>query len=781
MPQSKYIRMKIGGMDIQATDPEELPISIDYALEDPDNFQDKKSAQALSLKIPATLINDKAANTFRNPDVIDLTTGNVFRGNQQFSVEENGIEIMTGKAFLKSAVHNDKPKSYEYDLYGDNADWKIDLEETTLFDFLQYITFTFSKANIIASWDFDGTDPALPYVFAPVRYRLPMGGSTVDTNGDTIVDDKNMQPVYMKPSISKYWLLFWAFKSVGYKMNSTFFDTEFFRRQVMPWTWGNFLDSDGTRLDTHKFLAKSIHDIIFDAPNGGSAFIWDLQVSNDSTDGAYDNNNDYSYNTGTLEMEWQYKAPHYGTLEATFSMNFFYSILCTGTSYAQIRVQWFKNGVQFSGDNGVYSVQGNLIVQHSSNGLGGTLAGTQEMFATAVIAPDDIITAKIALLTYESKIGTCGVTGNVLEFTLDYFKIPLGGTIDFASYTGLKNYKFLDYLRGELDEFNMTIKTDSINKIVTIEPTHAHSLNDDPTDTTPGYFIDDFLDWNKKADLSKDWEMNNFSDYDRELTFKYKADTNDGVQKILQDRNQNILAAGKYVFPTRFKAGQKDIENRFFSSTLHYDVEQWKAITGVSPQMICMIPENISNTSNTESGNTFLPKSAYYKGLVSGVGGWRFDGTEYTTFPFMFAVNYKDGGEDDPILSYSDERITNGAGFVIGKGLLKRFFWQRLAIMRNGQWYNGWFRLRNIDVVNQGHREYKSYGGQRWELIEINGYLPLKSASTACLLRKWHPISIDDFNNTYPSSTNVLTNTSTDPLDVKYAQLKCLTTDIPTQ
>lgn len=37
--------------------------------------------------------------------------------------------------------------------------------------------------------------------------------------------------------------------------------------------------------------------------------------------------------------------------------------------------------------------------------------------------------------------------------------------------------------------------------------------------------------------------------------------------------------------------------------------------------MICLVPENISNTSSSEAQNTFIPKTAYYKGLVTGGGG----------------------------------------------------------------------------------------------------------------------------------------------------------------
>lgn len=773
MPLSRYLKLTIGTKQVQVSDPKDLPVSIDYALEDPDNFQSKPSAQALSVKVPATLMNDIAANTYRNPDIADFTDGQIFRGNQPFWLEENGFEIMAGKAFLKSGTHDWMPREYLYDFYGDNAGWQIDLAESTLYDVLKTITFDFTKENIIASWNFDGTDLLLPYVFAPVRYRAPMGGYTTDSNGQSVAVDDNMLPEYMKPAISKYYILYSAFKSVGYRIQSDFLDSEYFRRQVMPWTWGNFLNSDGTKLDIHNFLAKSTGDQYYSFDNKQESFNWDLKVSNDSTDGAFDNNNDYTYDAANREMKWTYNSPDFGNLEAHFSMQVQIDAKLNGAnSNINSQVNWFKNGTSV-GFSKITHLGGTLALGKEDNDI-------KQIFFSQTVAPGDVISAKISLGGYASKLGFASITANMLEFKLDYFRIPLGGTIDLNNYTGMQSYKFMDFFAGIIDEFNLSIGTDPVNKTVIIEPTHAYSKDSDPLNTTEGYFKNDFIDWNGKEDLSKLWQMDNYCDYNRELTFKYKDDSNDGILKTVQDRHVITLAAGKYVFPDRFKAEKKAIENRFFGPTMHYEVDQWKGLgtgsnAGISPQMVCMVPENVSNTSNDESQNTFAPKSSYYKGNIPGVGAWKFDGEVMQSFPFMFAVNYHPGGENDPVLSYSDENISG----VVAKGLLKRFYWQRLAIMRNGQWYNTFFRLKNVDVVNSLHREYKSYRGQRWECIQITGYKPLVEDSTAVLLIQWAPVTIDDFNSTFPSGANVLTGNGTSTFDLKYNPLKCLTTDIP--
>lgn len=778
---NKYIRVKVGDNEIIVADPEELPVSINYSLEDENDFQTKESASALSIEIPAIKSNSQTANTFSNASVGDLTKGESMRNFLPAVIEASGMELLIGKAILKSAKHTNRPLSYTYDFYGDNADWIIDLKEVTLFDLLKHIKFEFTKAVMIDSWRFDGRSENLPYVFAPVRYRDPFDGYQLTEEGEKIVQDDNVAVSYLRPALSKYWILYWGLKSVGYKINSKFLNTNFYRRMTMPWTWGNFLSSEGTKLEIHKFLAKSVSEVYYDSPNGENIGYFDLNVSNDQTDGAYDNNDDYSYDDYSYEMKWQYKAPYYGVLEATFSMQVMYNMHCTGNSSAVLYVQWFKNGVRIPGLNGVvpaaFPGRGNIIGGHSAAGLGSWKSDISEMFCTVMINPGDIISAKILRYNFESKIGSSSTIANVLQFKLDYFRIPVGGLIDFENYTGLKKFKFLDFLKGEVDLYDLSLNTDPISKEVTIEPTHSVKLDNE---TTPGYFNEQTVNWDDKSDLKKEWEIESINDGEREQIFKFKDDNNDGLLKKINDRFMIALGTGKYVLPERFKAGKKERENRFFSPTMHYDADQFLNLgvgdnEGIAPQFICIVPENISNTSNSESANTFTPKSAYYKGVMRGVGAWKFDGEVLQDFPYMFAVNYKTGGDKDPVLSYSDERV----GDFIGQGLLSTFYKQRMANLRNGQRYKSWHRLNNYDVSGL-HREFKIIDGNKYELIQINNYSPLKNDSTKVLLLKWAPVEQRDLDSIYPSNKSIMEDDVSDSdLDIKYSQLKCLPSDIP--
>ncbi|WP_123868064.1 hypothetical protein [Chryseobacterium lactis] len=777
-------------MDIDTNS--DFPIAIDYQLEDVENFQAKKSSESTGIKLPATQSNQKILNTFHNTSVEDLTPNEFFKGMRRIVIEANGDEIFIGKALPKKAFRKaNKPTSYEIDAFGNNGDWIIDMKELTLFEILKDLQLIFDKNTIINSWNFDGTDENLPYVFAPVKYAAPLD---LQDNNDKSYHIKNF-----RPSLSKYFITYWAFKMFGYKIKSDFFDSSFYRRQVLLWTFGNFLTSGGTKYDIHKFLAKSDIERRFEEMDD---FV-DLNVRDTPTP-CFDNNNtvpggDYRGNDehgGGTDMVWQYKTPHYGPLEVTFSLQLFYDYKIDLSSIVELNVFWYQKNA-----SGMVQKQQNQIFDHQAPTVGSTEGSdVANVFFSTLVQPNDEVICKVKLRVKESKTATVArCTLKVDQFQIEYFKIPLGGNVSFDSYLPFQKHKFLDFLRGEVDLYNLSFQTDPVNKEVLIEPTHEYSITHDQSQKKKGYFNGNVIDWTYKEDISKESHVEIYNNNAREFVFKFKDDSNDGALKIVQDRYKITLASGKYLFSERFKAEKKEYENRFYSPTMHFNVDDFSDVTGQAPQIICMVPENISNTSSGESQNTFSPKTAYYKGRVSGVGGWRFkdnDGsiTTYNDFPYLFAVNYKKGGENDPILSYTDEKIGDSGSYVLGRGLIKRFFWQRLAIMNDGRQLNTYMDMTNKDVTNWFHRERIAIHGELFELIKIDGYKALKDTSTGCLLRKWVPVSERENKNTYPSEKSILTDAVevlTEPIsntdntiidkvfDTQYNRLMCLYTDIP--
>ena len=825
MPKTDFVHIKIGDREIDLYG-SDIDLSINYQLEDRDNFQVKTSAEARDVSVPATLSNDKAFNTFHNPGIEDFTKDADFTTFKNATIEVAGVEILKGKALLTKATHKDVPISYNFNFYGDNADWIIDLSNSTLYDFVKTISLNYTKSVIEQSWSFDGRDLSKPYVFAPVRYMLPFDNIAFDPT-DTVAKKLAhyiTNPTYLCPSLSIYYILFQAFKSIGYTIKSTFLNTDYFRRLVMPWTFGPFPYSNGTKQDIHKFVAASKYpnsgnnnnittinyfDFSNQKNNNGHRYIdyVDLKVTADgSVTGTYDNNftangvKDFTYNTvGKNEMMFTYNAPDFGIQTVNLSVELYYELGTRDNSEAILEVVWYikrqNQSWDFNNELKRERVDRSQAPYLSTFSGWTNAIGTKEMFLEADINKGDSICCRVWLNYYNGKGDNVKVKLGVNAFRFNFFKTPLTtGTVNFDDYTFFKQYKFTDFLKGIIDCFNLSIKPDTASKVLIIEPTHDYKLS---SGNYPGYFNNDFIDWNNKQDLSKTSELSLFNGTNREYVFKMKEDSGDGCYKVVSDRIQSayqykqdlistsqntwaitksLLGAGKYVFPDRFPKGITEMENSFFSACMHYLEINWQDITGVAPQLICIIPENISNTSASQASNTFTPKIAYYKGDVSGVGGWNWDNQNRTTLPFLFGVNYNQGGELDPILSYCNEKIGN----TVGIGLMQRFYLQRLATMRVGKYYETYLHLNNYDVSNVAHREHIGISGQRWELTAIEGYKPTADESTKCSLRKWTPIMQVDKDSIYPTDQSINGVPQINNIfETKYQQLMCLAGDIP--
>jgi hypothetical protein len=782
MSRNNYISLEIDGVKADI-DPEGQVPTVSYQLENEEDFEQKKSAEILNLELPGTEINDQIHNTLHNPSVIDNTTDQVYDNFRPMRYIANGDEIFLGKYLPQFAIKvNGRVEKYNGKAYGLNGDWVIDMKEKTLFDFVNPRTHIFDVNTIIASWGFDGRNEATDYVYAPVRYRKPFGEypAATEDNPDPQPLDDNVLIDDMKVSISIYWLLWRGFKSLGYRLVSQFMDTDYYRRSLLTWTWGGFNFLDDSRWEPLKFMAAQ--PPIDQVPN--HAGVWtngdydgypDLQVIIGPTAaGTFTNNpGTFEYTTGasplSFMMVWHYNAVNLGNVRVGLSVILSYFMSVANNSDIDIRVQWYKNGT--------------LILDEPVDGVSAPTLGSRtktefgkELFFETDVSFGDYVGVRVKLHQFESGTGGADSTIDVESFQINYVKLGPGSTVDLKNnYPKFKNYKWMDLLRGEIDMFDLLIQTDPIRKEVHIEPAHTYDINGTPY---PGYYNRKQLDWSQKIDISKRSTFELFSDYERELVFKFRDDTNDGGLKKVQDRNQTTIGLAKYVLPERYKAEKKERENRFYSPVMHCKLETFKYITGTAPQLIAIIPENISNTSSSESENTYNPKRVWYKGNITGFGGWKFNGITYTALPYMFAVNYQPGGVNDPVLSYSDQIISG----VIAKGLLKKFFLQRMAILRNGRRYvpiN--VMLNNYDIGNFLHRESIIIENIEYLLTSIKDYNPMKpKESTACNMWMFMPVSTRDADNSYPSIQSIQAGGIQSSYDVKYWQHLLLTSDIPT-
>lgn len=760
-------------------DVDNVPLSLNFILEDDADFTKKKGSEALDVVTILSGKNAQAANSMQNVNVLDLSPGSIYETPRPALIRSKGYELLKGKALLKKATHDLLPKNAIWNFYGDNAEWSINLKDRTLHEFVNDKSFAFNHDVVIDSWQFDGTSEEKDFVFAPVRYGTPFGsGSSIHEGKDEVVT------IYdLRPAISIYWLLVRAFRFAGFTINSTFLSTPYFQRLVMPWTWGAFNRLDNTVYDAFRFKANTPEA---DRETGDRNFYHvsltryiDLKPSNDATAGMFDNGGspgNYQYATGGRPL-YTYPVSAPSVVLGVFGVSIQFDWSANNGSDITLWVEWYRNGQRIK-DEALASISS------ASIGRNQTLVEERTAYLETELNPGDQIEVRFFMRCFDSGLGRAIAKQYVTEYGLLYFKMAKNSLINLKNYNKFKNYQLLDLLSGVKHFFDLQFSTDNQKREVIIEPMFPYST-EDLEERTEGFLNFIAKDWSLIQDLSAESETELVSDIEREWLFNTKEDAADGGLKKMQDRYSAIVGQAKYVMPERCKQGRKELENRFFSTLMHVQMQSFGSVTGVVPQLPCIYPENISNTSSSENENVFAPKLAYYKGFVSGVGGFKFlldDGTvqTYTSFPFMFSVNYLPGGELDPVLSYADQAIDNGSGgIVLATGLMKRFYWPRLAIYRHGRRYKSAFRLPISEVINSPFRRIIKINESLFVLTEINGFKPLDDDSTETLMWRWYPLTQADVDNSYPTTLSVVADTQNGSFDFKSIRHLILYSDLP--
>lgn len=727
-----------------------IGLAIDYALEDEEDFSKKKSTEALSVKVPGTAKNISFEN-----DLIDFRAESLDR-HSDYKISYNALTLMRGKAFLREVESVSDKKSLIYDLYSNNADWIIANQTTTFHDLLKDVSFDRTSSNIENSFNYDGrTSGNNIYVFAPVRYAIPLK----DSGG---VKDMSFDYNYLKPSISVYYLIKKAFTISGYRIESTFLDTDFFRRLVMPWTWGAFNDSQGSSFDLMKVVAKTPSPV-----NISNIQSYEGRIDANVTQELSDPQNCYSYDAINKRMVWTCNSSNPSMVfSAKFEMELSFNRK-NGQLY--IWSKWYVNGNLIL-DDPIY-----MGYNYSGNRYGVVTSKFNTSLFSSIngIRQGDTVSCEIYVRSYSGVFNKIDDNYEVLRFETTELFQTIGSRVDFSELACLKNYKFLDLLRGIIDCFNLSIQTDNVLKKVVIEPTHDYSITQS---NLIGYF-DGVKKMDEAFDISKISRFYNYFNTNRQQIFKYKDDSNDGFVNILEEKTGVSLGKSIYVLPERFSDdGDKVNENRFFSKVIHLKLSQY----GNNTYCVAIVPDNISKSAalNEDIKNssvlsdvdksTFIPKLCYYEGKIN--SRWYLENTQRWDYPYMYAVDYSDYGHSGkPNLSYSDEKV----GGYISPGLLSRYYMQRMANMRNGQMLEAYFKIRLEDVLDPVKRKLISLQGINWELLSISGYDPSSQETVKCLLRKKVAISNLDIINTYPTRiaiNSVENKTSDDVNDIPYAK-----------
>lgn len=652
----------INGLNVDYGKPEDLRLAFNYSIADIKliNSSATQGSRSYEITLPATANNKKI---FGFTEDVNVTNG--FDHTKEFNcfVEFDGSKVIKGTARVKTVLNKDSSiGKYSVVVLGDNATWIQGFRANSLtqVDFTDQ-NHVYSKAVIDASETLADTRH---YIYPLINYGNLTGGGVS-------INDRF-------PAIRAKEYLIRMFKAQGYKLQSDFVDTDFFKRLFIPFSGKNFdevIDNQFRidRLFRAEYAALS-NLVVF----GGNSRV--VNFDNESTGGNFDNGGHYSGGVYTVDafstQEFVFNFDYRITLKKT--------IIKTAPGAGEISN---KETVEDSFDYSFTTVKlqrntgaGWFTQTSASNvtpadnittGLLNVAPGEQFrcVVETKAAAPLIRITSAFVETTFrEFRTILEPNDGNIFYNNVARYYAP-GATVSLNNY--IPDINQLDFFTDLRDLFNWHILTDFDRKIVYIEP------RDD-------FFKGTAIDWTNKLNLDRGVNVGFMGgDISKALTLKYVDDDSDAILKKFKEDNERSFSSKTVdILNVNSKDGEGFKSLKVFSSTSMNTVPDNGFVNTELPTLI-------DDLENPTFKTSYKPRILYYEGVVSLTNRqiWKFEGQIRRSYPKLtFGDTNKSGA---PYMGYDDNQII---------GLFEKYHKNVYRTINNSRIVNAEFYLTAADI-----------------------------------------------------------------------------------
>ena len=704
----KTYEIIIDGNNVDLYDVFDLDLAITSSVSDAQNITVRKSSNTKTIKIPATGPNKIY---FGHPHDINSVVSLNQSLKPSVIINADGVQIFIGYAKVIGSleVGQTNIKEYQIECIGTNGDWveRIGGKNVNELDY--------SDQNHI--WDYD-TVLASETVIAGREYvydfidRGKFTGYAFSDGFSTVnIMDRNF-------ALNMFSIVERIYKSIGYKLSSTFLNSAAFKGCYLPFLNEMVLQST----DKNALL-------VCDAIRGSGAVQY---ISYYTT---------YTGGTGISGLSGQVQALTYemfgtvGNPSGAFGLKTPNYYFCKGKGKYRVRAlvafdvyNWttiptptsssvFTNlmKVNMFSEDGPQAIRfEELSTAFSGYHTGGTLNFDEvfecefgdELFLEFNARDNGVI---ISFAEFE----VVEVLGQISAGEGDLIEINLN----------LPNILQLEFLQGLKELFNLHFSADANSRTVYIEPyDEFYSL---PTE-----------DWSTKLDKAKDLAIQfTGSNLSRHMSYRYKDDSND---KFLQEwQKQTGLfygAENSDVLNIFAKDEIKIISNKIFAAT-------WMEATPQLKMPTTLIPRMWSDTVLPKRSTKTLPRILFYDGVKNLPSGeqWKFNQSGYwfwvlsnplagirTTYPSFYM--YSNTSENDNNLMYCDETYSSG--------LFQKHFRNAQNVMDDGRLYTGYINLTDSDMNLLDHRKSKYIeeqgNGAYFILDKVDNFKSQDGISTRC-------------------------------------------------
>lgn len=761
----------INGYQVDLFD--EINIPITYCIADIREPDKRQSSFSKTISIPATKNNNRIFSHIWDVRVTTISSGTINLSpyfnpakKAEVNVFYDGANCFSGIIQLNSIIVNDAYiATYECSMFSSISGLYSQMGEKKLneIDLSEY-NHTYSLVSQVLSWNTSITKNGGTYI--NFSGGLPTGEGycypMIDygrTNGTTFDVMDFFPAVYLKTLTDK------IIGDNGYTYESDFFNSEFYKRLIVPFNSGTLKLTD-SQISLRTFWAglQTSKSINYSGNNSNISY---FNFTDESTNPYYDSGNIHTTN-GTLGGN----TVSYVTIPNNSVYTFWFRLNLTITHYPSggsgtispgylgyIRLMKWNSGTPqivystFLWVNN-FPIQGQPTIIYQNANV--TTGNTDSLNNYIVGYQMQCYAGEIYYWVFENKLNLIGSPPSVgdlygqpsssggytnIEFKPDcYFRaflsttnLSAGDTIDMNSILP-NNIKQADLITSIIKAFNLFVMPDSQvkNKLI-IEP------RDD------FYSSGITVDYTDKLDYSKDWNIIPMGELDaKTYIFKYKDD-GDYYNEFYQKRWGDNYGLRRYSIDNDFLKQEIKTELIFSPTPL----ADYIGIDRIIPKIFGVTNNNVPEpkTSNirllywggvkttgnmytyTENGNSYNYISYLYAGHL--------DDTVFPSVDLNFAIPQE--------VYYTATSYTNG-------NLFNRFHRKYIQEISDSdsRIFIGYFNLKPIDISSLDFRNQFYFEDTYWRLNKIYDFNPLQSELTKCEF-----VKLREYNNPTISSGTI--------------------------
>lgn len=640
----------------------DIPLSLNYSIADIREPDKRNASYSKTLKLAGSPNNNKILGHIFEIDIYSSFNPTI-KTPAQLVVDS--MPVMNGYLQLMNIVRDKNKIEYEAVIVSNVGNIFTDIGERLLSDLdFSSNNHTYSSANQISSWS---ASVGTGYVYPFIDYGY--------NNGQKWLGTHLMPAIYAKDYIDK------IFTQAGYTYTSPFFNSNYFKRLIIPYTGGVL-----------KYTDEQIAERLFSAyPSGGqtiSTTLTKLTIDNETNDPSN------QFNTST----YRFTVANNGTYKFTGSL--VYSFGGGGGARNQTDLVIIKNQGQSSraviGRTGLVTASGagTYTISITSSPVYLVAGDYIEFFAQSLLSTITISSSSV----FSNEVVNNGLRGG--ETVIMNNAIP-------------RNIKQKDFLKSIINMHNLYVDIDPVNpKNVIIEPRNEF------------YSSGTIKDWTSKLDISRPLEIKPIANINtKKYKYTYKADK-DHYNDLYTKHYLDVYGTRNIDLNNDFITGETRNEVIFSPTPLVDNNNTGTLISSMASTLLG------STTNTIEERNIRI---LYYGGLKDTNSKMTYNGSTITQFPYAGHLDDYTTPTRDLCFGVPKEVYFKTTKYTTNN-LYNMYYKKYLDEItdKDSKMVTGYFYLTPVDILQLDFRCTYIVQGHALRLNSINDYDPINNTPCKC-------------------------------------------------